>query len=294
MTIVPRRTVSWQDKQDLARTAAHAAMGVRFDLGMDLEEPISAYTACERVGVLVRFVDIDMEGIYQRSTVSRIFLSVRRPLVRRHFNCAHELGHHVFGHGASLDQLREDDGAYNARHPDEFLVDCFAAHLLMPVLGIRRAFSHRQTKAEDAEPKDVLAVASEFGVGYETLLTHLAFSLSDITISRRDELMRARQAFRRELLGEAASSGVALLDEQSVAPTLDVEVNYLIVAPRGTVASGDIVRPVGTSLFGDLFRASYRGAVDLSVPGTRWAVTIRVAPERFVGLAKYRYLEDDE
>jgi hypothetical protein len=54
-------------------------------------------------GVTVRFNNINMEGMYQRGAPPRIHLSARRPLSRRTYNCAHELGHHVFGHGSSIE-----------------------------------------------------------------------------------------------------------------------------------------------------------------------------------------------
>jgi hypothetical protein len=55
------------------------------------------------LGVTVRFNNINMEGMYQRGAPPRIHLSARRPLSRRTYNCAHELGHHVFGHGSSIE-----------------------------------------------------------------------------------------------------------------------------------------------------------------------------------------------
>ena len=71
-------------------------------------QPICIYRLCEVLGVTVRFNNINMEGMYQRSVPPRIHLSALRPLPRRTYNCAHELGHHVFGHGSSIDELRED------------------------------------------------------------------------------------------------------------------------------------------------------------------------------------------
>ena len=292
-TLMPRRTINWEQKRELGREAMHAAMETRFELSIGLEEPICAYAACERLGVLVRFVDVNMEGMYRPQGGPRIFLSVHRPLVRRHFNCAHELGHHMFGHGARLDELRENAEAYDDRHPNEFLVDAFAGHLLMPVLGIRRAFSRRRIRTGAARPKDILAIATEFGVGYETLLTQLAFSFKDITRGRRNELLVARLAFRRAIVAEATGQEIVLVDEHFSASTLDVEVNHLIVAPGNTTTADETVLPAGETPFGPVFRAAQRGFGELSIHGTPWSVTVRVAPKRFTGLARYRHLEDE-
>ena len=88
--------------------------------------PICIYGLCETLGVAVRFNNINMEGMYQRGVPPRIHLSARRPLPRRAYNCAHELGHHVFGHGSSIDELREDAKAQPWEDPKEFLADTFA------------------------------------------------------------------------------------------------------------------------------------------------------------------------
>ena len=69
------------------------------------------------LGIVVRFNNINMEGMYQRGLPPRIHLSARRPLPRRAYNCAHELGHHVFAHGSSIDELREDAKAQSWEDP---------------------------------------------------------------------------------------------------------------------------------------------------------------------------------
>lgn len=137
------RSITREEKVDLARHAMQATIDVRFKIGAGLEEPICAYSVSERLGVRVRCVEISMEGIYSQTPLPRILISALRPLVRRHFNCAHELGHHVFGHSSTLDELNETLEAYNNQSPEEFIADSFAGHLLMPVLGIRRAFARR-------------------------------------------------------------------------------------------------------------------------------------------------------
>ena len=96
------------NRRVLATQAMQAATATRAKATLDQTRPICIYGLCETLGVTVRFNNINMEGMYQRGLPSRIHLSARRPLPRRNFNCAHELGHHVFGHGLSIDELRED------------------------------------------------------------------------------------------------------------------------------------------------------------------------------------------
>jgi predicted Na+-dependent transporter len=83
----------------------------------------------------------------------------------------------VFGHGSSIDELREDAKA-SIKDPKEFLVDAFAGFLLMPTLGMRRAFAVRGWEPQAATPLQFYTIACEFGVGYVSLVTHLSLSLT--------------------------------------------------------------------------------------------------------------------
>lgn len=288
-----QKSIGREQKLDLARGAMRVAMDARFQAGLGLEDPICTYAVCERLGIPVRFVDVSMEGIYRRGPLPRIFLSAHRPLARRHFNCAHELGHHLFGHGATLDEIRENLDAYDDDPPEEFQANSFAGHFLMPVLGVRRAFARRGLEPGRAVLAEIMAVATEFGVSIDALLTQLTISLKDIAPDRRRELLRARQTFRAFALPQQLAGEIALLDAHFAAPTLDIEINHLVIAPSGAIPDSDILASAGSTTFGSLYRAVKRGTVELFIPNSSWVAVIRVAPERFVGLARYRYLEDD-
>ena len=131
------------NRRALATRAMQAAIETRAKAELDQHGPICIYGLCEMLGVTVRFNNINMEGMYQRGMPPRIHLSARRPLPRRAYNCAHELGHHVFGHGTSIDELREDAKEHPWENSKEFLADTFAGFTLMPIIGLRRAFAVR-------------------------------------------------------------------------------------------------------------------------------------------------------
>ena len=134
---VMRTTKPSFNRRALATQAMQAAVATRAKAKLDQVGPICIYGLCETLGVAVRFNNINMEGMYQRGVPPRIHLSARRPLPRRAYNCAHELGHHVFGHGSSIDELREDAKEQPWEDPKEFLADTFAGFLLMPIIGLR-------------------------------------------------------------------------------------------------------------------------------------------------------------
>jgi len=265
---------------------------------LDQTSPICIYGLCETLGVAVRFNNINMEGMYQRGLPPRIHLSARRPLPRRTFNCAHELGHHAFGHGSSIDELREDAKAQPWEDPKEFLADTFAGFILMPIIGLRRAFSVRGWTPETATPAQVFTVACEFGVGYATLLTHLSAGVNMLSRGRAAALQRVTpKALRMDILGVLTPEPLIIVDQHRTAPTLDAEVKTLVLLPPGSeVAGGGLVFERDLTA-GRLFRAVKPGIFQAAAGD--WAVFVRVAPIQknepygYVGLAQYRHLEEE-
>jgi hypothetical protein len=242
----------------------------------------------------VRFNNINMEGMYQRAAPARIHLSARRPLPRRAYNCAHELGHHVFGHGTSIDELREEAKENPWEDPKEFLADTFAGFTLMPILGLRRAFAARGLKPETATAAQMFTIACDFGVGYGTLLTHLSAGVNMISRARAAALRRVTpKALRADILGALTSEPLIVADRHRAGPTLDAEVKMLLLLPPGTETTGASLAYERDLANGRLFRAVRPGIVQASADSGVWAAFVRIAPEAYVGLAQYRHLEDD-
>jgi len=290
-----RRTIQPKfDRHALATQAMQAAFTTRARVGLDQHSPICIYGLCEALGITVRFNNINMEGMYQRGTPPRIHLSACRPLQRRAFNCAHELGHHIFGHGSSIDELREDAKDNPWENPKEFLADAFAGFLLMPTIGLRRAFSARGWKPETATAAQIFTVSCDFGVGYGTLLTHLSTSVNMISLSRAASLkLNTPKVLRAGILGLLTTEPLIVVDRHSARPAYDVEVKMLLLLPPGAEISGSGLVFERDLADGRLFRAVRSGIVRASADNGAWAIFIRIAPTAYVGLSKFRHLEDD-
>src|ERR1700692_2836599 len=115
------RSVRMSDRHALAHQAMLASITARQTAKFDLHSPICIYQLCEAHEVTVRFNDIgSMEGMYDRGPKPRILLSALRPLARRAYTCGHELGHHIFCHGSTIDELRNEDTIVSADNPKEF------------------------------------------------------------------------------------------------------------------------------------------------------------------------------
>lgn len=284
---------SYSAQKALVMKGMQASIAARIKAKIDLKTPICIYGLCEAHGVTVRFNDINMEGMYDRAPKPRIHVSALRPLVRRAFTCAHELGHHVFGHGSTIDELRDDRMLGSYGQPNEVLANAFAAFVLMPTLGLREAFTRRNLDPHTASALDVYAIACNFGVGQATLTNHLAFGINMITPVQQASLAKSTpRSIRAELLGANVPEPLIVADQYWNSPTLDAEEGTLLLVPAGVVADTAILMPERDLASGRLFRASKSGITRLAIPGTSWATYVRVAPREYVGLARYRHLED--
>jgi hypothetical protein len=270
------------------------SLEVREQCGFDFKTPLSIYDVCDELGVAVRFTnDVSMEGVYVAAGLNKptIILSALRPLSRRTFTCGHEIGHHVFGDGTVLDEL-EDDRRTRGRDIKELRADSFAGHFLMPLLGVAEAFTLRGWRPEQAEPAEVYAVACNFGVGYTTLVHHMNLALHLISPDRAETLLRAQlPRIRQGLLGHMVPQPLLLADRHFASPTLDSEVGTLILVPAGVHADPGL-EAIGDVNVGTLFRAAKPGIFRAYLPGSDWAVLVRVSRQEYHGLARYRHLEE--
>jgi Zn-dependent peptidase ImmA (M78 family) len=279
----------------LAQQAQHKAIDMRRKAGFDNKSPLCIYGLCDKLNVRVKFVDISMEGIYLREADPVILLSALRPFPRRTFSCAHELGHHVFGHGSTIDELIEDSENSKAFQPEEFLADSFAGFLLMPILGVRKAFVSRGWEVASATPEQIFTVACSFGVGYETLITHMAYVLKMIPPPTASLLLKTKpKTIRGNVLGHPSTNSLIIADEHWSMPTIDAEVGSLLLLPTGAEAANDTITFEKNHLKGHLFKANRPGLVRVYCRDTEWAVFVRVSRYQFIGLSQYRHLEEME
>lgn len=270
------------------------AINVRSGAKLGHDGPLDIYDLSQKLGLRVRFVGISMEGMYKRGRPPRILLSALRPQARRVYTCAHELGHHVFKHGSTIDELVEDQYKAGPLPPKEALAQSFAGFLLMPALAVRKAFTERSWRASEASPVQLLSVASAFGVGYTTLVNHLAYALDMLPAGRATQLLKVPPArIRRDLVGTALSSPLIVIDGHWALPTVDAEVGTHILLPPGTVVAGDVLAHRTDTAHGSLFEAIKPGIVRAERQCSGWATFVRICRFQYVGLSEYRHLEDD-
>lgn len=285
------------DRRALHRKAMQAATECRDQLDLDPFAPVDAFAVASSLGVKVVFIDTSMEGFYFKQPTPRVLLSSLRPVPRRAFTCAHELGHYWFGHGSTIDQLQEDERAESDK-PEEVLANAFAAALLMPSVGLRGAFARRGWDRENPTPVQLFTIACQFGVGYATLLNHMSYTLREISSGRRAELDRwTPQRIRRQLLDEDFDA-MLLVDGHNEAASFDVEIGTAVLLPPGAVPGGVALNFLRSEGGFDLYDAAKRGIA--TVTGLAVPFAVRVMPKKtegaegYVGAAANRFEEDPD
>ena len=286
-------------RAEMAKEALEKSLEIREEADLDFKSPLNIFDLCGNLtpNVRVLFVDYSMEGCYSRCDRPLIKISALRPLVRRVFNCVHELGHHVFGHGSTIDELRDETETFAGDSPDEFLVNAFAGFLLMPKLGVRRAFSIRGWKATAPTPEQVYAVACHFGVGYATLANHLVYGLREISSTTAKSLLSNRlPQIRRSLIGPVHSKRLQIIDQHYDMPVADTEVGTHLALVRGATVESNRLPTIHETEATTVVEATHPGLFRACGPDG-WADMIRVSQFQYSGWSQYRHLgleEDDE
>jgi Zn-dependent peptidase ImmA (M78 family) len=287
-----------KDGKRLARQALFAALKLRKNYGYELWEPICIYDLAEKHGVEVRFEGISsMEGMYSKSPGPIIIISSERPSGRQSFNCAHELGHHVFNHGGRIDELI-DNKMKNNYCPEEFLANCFAGFLLMPKVAIQYAFRNRGWSLTNPTHTQLYIIADNLGVGYSALITHMQQSLRILNPSLALKLLKVQpKHIKAEILGYTTNSNLVVADESWKSRAIDIQVGDLVLTRSETINEGECISPVHNSDKGDIFEGVTPGIGRLLNERFKWATFVRVSRKQYVGLGKYRHLKevkDDE
>lgn len=275
------------------KAALDKAAAVRYRAGLDLNGPICVFDLCLDMGFTVRGLDVNLDGAYHPGKPPIILVGSKRPLTRRVFTCGHELGHDQFGHGVALEEVMDHDRSAS-KDPNEQLANAFAGYLLMPKIGISGAFRVREWDPTNPTEAQVYVVACEFGVGYETLINHMAWSLKLLSVPRANSLLKMRQdKIRESILGRPSTCTLVVAGHKSTRPTYDVEVGMEVLVPRGVVAAEGL-QVIDEVRHGRVLLAVKPGVYQVSDPARDWAIFIRVARFEYVGLYEYRHFPDEE
>ena len=283
------------DRTSLARHALRAAMQLRRNLMIPREAAVNAFDVAQMTGLDVRFIDApSLEGMFVRDPGLRVLLPSlkHRPRARVLYSCAHEIGHHEFGHGTKADEyLGEGNGHRNS--PEEILADAFARHLLMPRAAVLDAFGRRNWAAEHATPQQLYMVSAELGVGFETLLNHMTLTLELLMRADRERLENTQpKTLKAELVGRNGVKSLSVVDAFWKHVPIDAERGELVVLPLGIGCGCPLLTLQQDRVDASVYLASSVGTSSISLGSV--SVPLRVARQHYVGPYINRYLDDPD
>ena len=282
-------------RKELFQEGLLKALQLRQLCGVTLTDALCIYDVAEANGISeVRFVDIpSLEEMYWKDA-SRIFISAMRPVGRQAFNCAHGLGHHVFGHGNCIASI-STNGSQPHFNEQEFLADAFAASFLMPRTTVSHGFASRGWALGQCMPFQIYVVASWLGVGYETLIHHMRDTLHLLTLEQAELLLKKEpKNIRKDLIGEETNNNVIVVDHCWTGRPIDLAVGDLLMLPATGGAVGREVELIETGHKAKLFRAVTPGAGSRAEIGADWSAFIRVARPQYCGRNLFRNLDDPD
>jgi hypothetical protein len=292
LTTRPNR---WQPRAELARQALTKALHARRDAGLDLTDAVAVYDVAERLGIdEVRFVDIpSLEELYWKDQ-QKIFVSSHRPAGRQAFNCAHGLGHHAFGHGFCIAAVNDGSRDTTEFEPDEFLADTFAGFFLMPKTVVCYGFSCRGWEVQSCTPLQAYIVAGWLGVGYATLIQHMAHSLHLITRLYANRLLRVTPSkIREHIVGHDPGRTVLIVDRHWSGRAVDTAIGDVLVI--GTEFTTKGLQPMDKCPLGSTFTTTRPGSFGRIISeSTGQCLAVRASRQNYVGRNVFRFEEDPD
>jgi len=283
------------ERRRLALRASSAALRMRQQARIAADQPCSVFDLAIELGIDVRLAPLpSAEGIYSPDKPA-IVISSLRPPGRQAFTCAHELGHHAYGHGEQFDELVEDRAITRRSDPKEFEAECFASALLMPKTAVMRGLAARNWTAKSLTAEQAYQLACWLGVGYSTLIANMDWGLNLVEKDKAEALGKIKPpSIRKSLLGAECKEHLIAVDSSWTGRAVDAQVGNFILLPAEVALEGENALVTRRSAEVTLVQAVAPGIGRAVCATDGWAQYIRVSKKQFAGLARFRHLAEVE
>ena len=147
-------------------------------LNINQNQPVNVFQVIEQAGLWLFFQPLqDLQGVYLKdpNNGSRaIVINSRRPLSMQRLTAAHEYGHNVLGHEASLDDATDVELS-NTHIAQEAAAQAFASDFLMPPTLVNTLWKslNLPLQQKNLEPPQVYLLSLYLGVSYKALIYQL-------------------------------------------------------------------------------------------------------------------------
>ncbi len=268
------------------------ALKIRLKQKIQIDETFCILDMAKELGIEVKFVGIkSLEGAYLKETHT-ILLSTFRPEGRIRFTCAHELGHFIFQHGDSFDEL-VDKGATGTNKREEKMCDIFASFLLMPETTVNSFFHSHDWSINSPNPSEIYAAANWLGASYSSLLNHLYFGLKKIDKRTFDNLVKIQpKNIKSSLSGRHITSNLLIVDSHWKGRPIDMQIgDYLLLAHQIDNTDGILTLVATPGKF--LYQANRPGLSFVKIQNDNGGLAVRVRRNEYVGRSIFRHLGED-
>lgn len=218
-------------------------------LRIDQSQQVDIFGIIENAGIWLFFSPLkDVQGAFLRDADTgqkAILINSRRPLSMQRLTAAHEYGHYILGHAASLDDLSDVESP-QTRILQEAAAQVFANDFMMPPQLVERIWRDLSLPQQGShmEPHQVYLLSLHLGVSYTALIFQLV-ALRKVSRQLANQLAKYQpRRIKQELLGRDLGpvdswADVWPIDENDNGHLLNVRVNDEInVALPETPSSG--------------------------------------------------------
>lgn len=282
-----------ENRNQLVLKALKAAEQLRKKLNINSLSIIDPVDIALKMGCSVRYENIEsLEGMYAKEPSPTIIIGSYRPNGRKVFTCAHELGHHYFNHGTKIDQLTTQN--VSGFDSDEFLVDCFAGFLLMPKRIVMNMLSKQNINIKHVTAMEIFKLSSIFGVGYGTILNHLTYSLKMITKEQLRNLKKFTPKDIKRQLGVDTSNDLIIVDNNWPNKPVDLQVDDYIACPKSFKIDNHFLEISYEAKSAEFSFYKAKNVGYSRILNNNWAANIRISRREYSGLARYRFLSEED
>ena len=259
-------------------------------LGAEAYMPICPFNLAEAMGFDVRFVKISsFEGMYLAEE-RMILVAAERPEGRKRFTCAHEIGHHVLGHGTVIDEIIE----LGSDKEIEKEADFFASMLMMPSSAVKRGSVALAIDFANPAPVDLYILSRYLGVSYLGLVTQLYFNLHCISASAYRSLKSVQvKSIKNSIYKPHGGNELFVVGEWWREKSIDVVVGDHILSKTDLDIEGISLSPVVSEPGNSILIAERPGIAKIS-NSNGWSSFVRVSRKGYSGMNQYRNEEEVE
>lgn len=259
-------------------------------MGVGASTPICPFNLAEAMGLDIRFVKIaSFEGMYLADS-GVVLISAERPEGRKNFTCAHELGHHILGHGTVIDEIIESGSDKEI----ELEADFFASMILMPASAVLRAIKDIAIDIDNVLPEQIYILSKYMGVSFRAMITQLHFNLRLISWSKYSQLKKeSLPQIKNNLLHGRTKAEVIVVGDWWTERAVDAVEGDFVVCDKGTEVEGLALNLLSNNDQKNIYQAIMPGIAKIT-NREDWSVFVRVSKPNYVGMYQFRHEEEIE